>query len=237
MVLYPTYPKQLILVRHAESLLNVVHAQSPSFFPTSEARAPFANMPDHKVDLSPKGVTQAIATGIALQKSGYAFSDVIDTGYKRTVQTLDHILDAYPEEERKLIKRQRDISLRERETGYSYCLSRPEADQHFPWMREYWKTFGPVFAKPVGGESLAGTIDRVRMAMMQIFLSTQEKNVLCCLHGRVISAIRYLLDDSSLDDLEEFIPSTNQSNCGVTVYDYSKDLGRLVLTSNNVVHW
>lgn len=239
MVVYPTYPKQLVLVRHGQSHLNVaLHAKSISFFASDEARKPFLGIPDHKIGLTEEGVRQSRYTGVALWEQGFRFSHIYDSGYERTVRTLDHILKAYPEHEKVRMIRQHDISLRERETGYSYCLAKPSVDKHFPWMDEYWKTFGPIFAKPMGGESIAGTIDRIRLALLGIFLATEKTNVLISLHGRVLTAIRYLLEDHSLADVEEkFLPSHSHFNCGVTVYDYSAEKRRLMLTSANEKYW
>ena len=40
--------------------------------------------------------------------------------------------------------------------------TKEEAEKSFPWLREYWETFGGFFARPPGGESLADV--RAKMA-------------------------------------------------------------------------
>jgi broad specificity phosphatase PhoE len=237
MIAYPAYPKQLVLVRHGQSLLNVIHAKSPSFFETREDKERFKDLPDHKVGLSALGHEQATKTGRALFQAGYRFTDVLDTGYERTVETLDHILEAYPDEEKEFMTRQHDLSLRERENGYSYSLIKKEMETHFPWMQEYWKTVGPVLARPIGGESIADVITRVQLGLGHIFQATEDKKVLIAMHGRVLASIRYLLEDWSLGDLEKYLQANDHKNCGVTVYNYAPDKKRLILKEYNTCYW
>lgn len=235
MIKFQTYPKQLVLVRHAESLLNVIQAKSPSFFVTAEERKPFIGFPDHKVGLTERGVVQAQKTGKGLFEGSFKFDAVYDSGYERTVRTLDHILEAYTPTEREKMQRFHDLSLREREGGYSYCMLKAEMDASFAWLQEYWQTLGPVLARPVGGESIADVITRVQVCLHHIFLANEGKNVLIVLHGRVLSAVRYVLEGWSLQELEDRLGG--HKNCGVTRYEYDPLKKHLELAEYNTCHW
>lgn len=231
-------PQQLVLVRHARSRLNIAKIKSPVFFVTAEDRQPFLEMPDHKVDVPEEFYFQPIETGRALKEHGYQFDTAYDTGYERTVKTLDLMLEQYPENERLAIRRKSCISLRERECGYGYAMTAVEMNEHFPWLQAYWKTVGPIFARPIGGESLADVIDRTSNCLPTLFQETAGERVLMSLHGRVIAAIRFLLEGWTCEEFETFLSAGNTpKNCGVTVYNYSSTEKRFLLQEYNTCHW
>ena len=59
--------------------------------------------------------------------------------------------------------------IRERDSGYAYDMTEEEAKKQFPWMEEYWKTFGGFFAVPPGGESYAQVAQRIYLFLDTIF--------------------------------------------------------------------
>ena len=60
------------------------------------------------------------------------------------------------------MKERRNFYIRERDPGYTYDMTEAEAGSAFPWLAEYWQTFGGFFSRPPGGESLADVAARVR---------------------------------------------------------------------------
>ncbi len=235
--MFKQYPKQLVLVRHGESILNVARANSPILFANQADRAPFMGVPDHKVELTALGREQARATGLGLRLAGFRFDHFYDSGYARTVETLDHILEQLLEKDLPAPKRIHSFLIRERESGYTYCMTRPEVEKTFPWLEEYWKTLGPVFARPIGGESIADVIERVRVFLEQVFTETNGERVLIVLHGRVLAAMRYLLENWTYDQLEEFMQSKGCVNCGVTVYNRNTETATLELAQYNTAYY
>jgi hypothetical protein len=39
-------------------------------------------------------------------------------------------------------------------------MTTAESESAFPWLQDYWNTYGPIFGRPPGGESLAGVAKR-----------------------------------------------------------------------------
>ena len=219
----------LTIVRHAESALNGIMANSPSFFSDSKTRDLFLNTPDHKVPITERGVTQATLTGKGLGKNEIKYCVAVHTGYTRTKQTLEQI---------KVFVRVEDVEenvdLRERENGHSYVMTKDELNENFPWNEQYWKTFGPVFARPIGGESLLDVRARVKPAIMELVASHKGENILLVTHGRVVSVIRSIFEKWSTDEFESFLKDSSQGpiNCGVTEYSFDEDLRPTLITYN-----
>ncbi len=224
-------------MRHGESLLNKAKAHSPVLFQTAADRAPFLDMPDHKVDLTPEGERQARVTGKALHKRGISVDMAYHSGYLRTKKTLDLALEAYPESERQRIQTRCSIFLREREAGFAYNVTAAESKEYFPWHEQYWQTHGPVFARPPGGESIADVIQRVNSFQKTMHEEAAGKDVLISLHGRVLAAMRFLYEDWSYEELEQFVHGGDHKNCGITIYEYSDEAKKMVLKEYNTCYW
>ena len=69
--------KQLVLIRHGESTWNLENR--------------FTGWMD--VDLTPKGVDQALAAGNALKQAGYEFDVAYTSVLRRSIRTLWHVQD------------------------------------------------------------------------------------------------------------------------------------------------
>jgi len=92
-------PSLLVLVRHGQSQRNVVKKQN-RFYLDDEARKSVKGVPDHLIELTDEGRRQAAATGTALRDTYGMFDYVVHSGYARTIQTTEEILNAYPPDER-----------------------------------------------------------------------------------------------------------------------------------------
>jgi hypothetical protein len=51
---------------------------------------------------------------------------------------VEHLLAAYPEEERKSMRVRHHLFLRERDAGWTYDMNTTEAETAFPWLHDYW---------------------------------------------------------------------------------------------------
>lgn len=190
-------PALLVVARHAESTRNVAKA-GQVFFPDPEARRGLEGEADHHAGLTEAGREQAHALGARLAAEFGTFDLVYHSGYRRTRETADLALDAMNQSPAPVVRE--SIFLRERDAGYAFNMTRAEADAAFPWLQEYWRTVGPFYARPPGGESLADVAGRV-----QLFLENGErelagKRVLLVTHAGVVRMIRFLLEGWAVDE-------------------------------------
>jgi broad specificity phosphatase PhoE len=229
-------PSLLVLVRHAESLRNQVK-RGKVYFVDDGARRDIKGIPDHKIPLTDIGLEQARQTGLAVRARFGCPDYVYHSGYLRTVQTTEGILAAYPEEERSAIKVRSNIFIRERDPGYTYGMTREEAERQFPFMQEYWQEFGGFMARPIGGESLAQVCERVYLFLNMLFRDRAGQRIFIVTHGGTIRCFRFLLERWDYDQAEHWPPGQSPKNCGLTVYEHDQPAGHLLLREYNTVYW
>jgi len=227
-------PALLVLVRHAESARNQVKKDAV-YFADDAARRVLRGQPDHEIPLTDDGHLQAEQTGHAIRERFGVFDHVYTSGYTRTIQTTDGILAAYPPDERERMPVDMNIFIRERDSGYAYDMTEAEAKSAFPWLEEYWQTFGGFMARPPGGESLADVVGRVHQFLDLLDRDRAGKRILVVTHGQALRCFRFVLEQWDYDRAERWPPGQAPANCGVTVYEESD--GRLDLAEYNTVHW
>jgi len=213
-------PELLVLVRHGESQRNVAKKDN-RYFPDDEARRYVKGIPDHKIALTENGKRQAVETGRALRERFGAFDYVYHSGYQRTIETCEGILQGYAEEERAKIKVRHNLFIRERDSGHAYDMTTAEAEAAFPWMAEYWQTVGSFFAYPPGGESQAQVCQRVYLFLNMLFRERGGQKVLTVIHGGTLRAFRYLLERLNYDEVTDLFRAEAAGNCSVTTYRYN----------------
>jgi len=226
-------PKQLVLVRHAESSRNV--AKPSVYFADEYARKHMAGIPDYKVPITEHGAKHAQKTGEYLQQNFGTFDYIYHSGYKRTKDTLDNILTAYSPAEQKNMTVRKDLFVRERDPGYAYDMTESEANTAFPWLQEYWDTYGGFFAYPVGGESIAKMTERVYQFIGMLFAQHANEKIMIVTHGGTIRAFRFLLEHWDYEHAITWPAGTEPKNCGMTIYDSDQSGKRMVLRQYNTV--
>lgn len=229
-------PNRLVLVRHAESARNEAKRGS-TYFADDAARLTVQGVPDHSNPLTSRGLMQAEQTGRIVREKFGTFDYVYHSGYQRTIQTVDQILAAYSPEERNKMKIRSNLFIRERDPGHTYDMTEQEAEAAFPWLRDYWQTFGGFFARPPGGESLADVVERVYIFLNMLFRDRAGQNVLIGMHGGTLRCFRYILERWDYEQALKWPPGESPANCGVTVYEYNQQLRRLELKTYNEVFW
>ncbi len=227
-------PSMIVLVRHAESQRNKAKKGSV-YFADDEARKPVEGIPDHLISLTEEGARQAIQTGIVLRERFGKFSYAYHSGYARTEETLNKILDAWPKRERKSIRVRSNLFIRERDPGYTYDMTRAEVDKAFPWFEKHFNEFGGFFARPVGGESLAQVVERVYLFINMLFRDRVGQRVLVVTHGGTLRCIRFLLEHWDYEKALKWPEGQSPANCGITVYSFDQNSGNLVLQEYNTV--
>lgn len=220
-------PSLLVLVRHGESLRNITPKRN-RFYLDDEARRPVKGMPDHKVPLTDKGWEQARAAGLVVRNTFGVFDDVIHSGYRRTIETTEGLLEAYTREERARMRVRHHLFIREREQGHVYDMTDAEAAAAFPWLQDYWQMFGPFFARPPGGESLAQVCERVYTFLQKMARTMAGRRVLLVSHGGTIWCFRYVLERWTYEEAEERFRTESIPNASIVSYRLDKTANRLV---------
>ena len=229
-------PALLVLVRHGQSQRNIVKKQN-RFYLDDESRKSVKGVPDHLIELTGEGLRQSALTGVALRETFGTFDYVVHSGYRRTVQTLDRILEAYPPDARARMTIRHHLFVRERDAGHAYDMTDAEAQAAFPWLNDYWTTSGPFFARPPGGESLADVCGRVYMFLQKLARTMGRRKVLVVTHGGTIWCFRYVLERWTYEEAERRFSTESNANCSVTAYRFNEASGRLELGDCARVFW
>lgn len=229
-------PARVVLVRHAESERNLAK-KGNRFFLDDEARKPVAGVADHRTALTARGRRQASLTGVALKRDFGPFDYAYHSGYRRTRETLEHLLAAYSEEARARIRVRHHLFLRERDTGYTFDMTTAEAESAFPWLQPYWDTYGPMFGRPPGGESFADVAKRVYLFLGMLFRDRGDRRTLVVTHGGTLWMFRMILERWTWEEAEDHFRSGSVPQCSVTDYAYDPAAGRLVLRALTRTFW
>ncbi len=229
-------PALLVLVRHAESARNEAKKGSV-YFADDAARRTIRGIPDHLVPTTTFGKQQSSQTGDALRRRFGVYDYVYSSGYARTDQTADGIMEAYTDEEQARMKRRTNLFIRERDPGHAYDMTEAEAEANFPWLREYWTTCGGFMARPPGGESLADVVNRVYTFLNMLFRDRAGQSVLVVTHGGTLRCFRYLLEHWNYQQAERWPEGQHPANCGVTVYTCGQGKDHLELLEYNTTYW
>jgi broad specificity phosphatase PhoE len=223
-------------VRHGQSQRNVAKPDNRLFL-DDEARQSVRGVPDHRIALTEEGRRQARETGTALRARYGRFDHVYHSGYRRTVETAEGILDAYPSSDREAMPVQHELFIRERDAGHAYEMTDAEAVAAFPWLQEYWQTHGPFFARPPGGESLAEVCERVHTFLDELARTHAGRRLLVVTHAGTLRCFRYVLEEWTYDQAEHRFAHELIPNCSVTSYEYDPARGRLAVRDEARVYW
>lgn len=226
-------PKQLILVRHAESARNV--AKESIYFADEYARRHVKGIPDYEIPITELGKKHAKETGKYLKEQFGTFDYIYHSGYKRTKDTMDAILESYSKEDKSKMTIHHNAFIRERDPGYTYDMTEAEATKAFPWLPEYWQTYGGFFAYPPGGESIAKMTERVYQFIGMLYDDHTNQKILVVTHGGTIRAFRFLLESWNYEQAITWPKGSEPKNCGITIYDYTEEAKHLELSEYNTV--
>lgn len=202
-------PGKLMLVRHGQSDWNLKNL--------------FTGWTD--VDLTEKGIQEAVDAGKLLAELDYDFDVAYTSVLKRAIRTLWIMLD---EMDRMWIPVIRDWRLNERHYGALQGLSKPETaakygdEQVHIWRRSYAtpppeltedderhpshdKRYAGISGLPAT-ESLATTLERVLPCWETLIASDLRggKSVLIAAHGNSLRALVKMLDNVSEDEITGF---------------------------------
>ncbi|MEJ2228191.1 MAG: histidine phosphatase family protein [Alphaproteobacteria bacterium] len=193
-------------------------------------------MSDVNNPLTEEGHRQSRLTGEALRERLGVPDCVYHSGYQRTIGTADSLLDAYSADERKRITIRQHFFLRERDTGYTFNMTTEESEQAFPWLQDYWQTYGSFYARPPGGESFADIAQRVYLFLQELFRRREGDTIFLVTHGGTMRCFRYVIEEWTHEHMDT---AELSRNCAVTAYQYNEDQSKrgLVLEMDNSVFW
>jgi broad specificity phosphatase PhoE len=229
-------PSLLVLIRHGESERNKAK-KGATYFADEYARKDVEGIPDHKIALTPEGWDQARKTGVKLAERFGAPDYLYHSGYRRTKETAEGILEAYGDDEMARIKVRSNHFIRERDSGFAYDMTTEEAEANFPYLKKYWETFGGFLARPPGGQSLADKTEEVYLFLNMLFRDRAGQKVFVVTHGGTLRCFRFLLEHWDYERATKWPPGQSPENCGVTVYEFDPHAGRLLPRDYNTVYW
>ncbi|MBN2537588.1 histidine phosphatase family protein [candidate division WOR-3 bacterium] len=201
----PLHPRNVILVRHGETDRNIVSRKN-GILKSEEYRELVRGVPDHRVALTALGKRQAIAVGRHIIHTwGFSHFDAwYDSGYRRTVETLDLVLKCFPAKEQAGAHRRSRLEIRERTPGYIFEMVPDDVQTYFPWWAEHRRLFGSVYSRPPGGESIAEAWQRVHTFLTSLRRRWPGKDVLVVNHGRVMMGFKYWMEKRPASEVDAF---------------------------------
>lgn len=223
------WPRELLLVRHAESAGNVASEAAEA---AGTAWIDIAER-DMDVALSACGEEQARAVGSWLASLGTGGPTVaLSSPYERAAQTAQLALASYAGAPRLVL----DERLREREFGVLDRLTKRGIVERYPEEAEARSRVGKFYYRPPGGESWCDVALRVRGAIEMITREYADERVFVVAHQVVILMFRYALEHLTERDVLAVDAQGELVNCSVTrfVADDGSSQMRLDLFNSSI---
>jgi broad specificity phosphatase PhoE len=200
--------RQLLLVRHGESMGNAAATQAE----LTGAETIEIGMRDADVPLTPTGEDQAAAIGSWL--AGLPASDrptrVWSSPYVRALTTARLAV----EESALPLQISVDERLRDRELGITDLLTRRGLEARLPFEAERRRWLGKFYYRPPGGESWADMVLRARSMLADIDLLADGQHVMIVCHDAMVLVIRYIceaLSEAEILEISQHNPVANAS--------------------------
>ncbi|WP_256796380.1 histidine phosphatase family protein [Terrabacter sp. Ter38] len=211
--------RELVLVRHGESVGNVADARARSL----GAGRLELDTRDPDTPLSDRGEDQAHVLARHLLDHPDAHPDVVLTSpYARAAMTARPVAAAIG------LEPVHDERLRERDLGAFDGLTGLGIRESHPEEAERRSRLGKFYYRPPGGESWTDVALRVRFLLLDLAHSHADKVVWVFTHQAVIMSFRLALEGLDERTLLELDRNEPLGNCSLTRYGRRPD-GSLVL--------
>ena len=225
------WPDALWLVRHGESAGNVAALAAEQ---SGAARIDIATR-DMDVPLSDRGERQAKALGtwIGDQPKDQRPTAVLASPYARACQTAEIAIAAAGLTDVEITV---DERLREREFGQLDRLTKAGIIERYPGEAERRSFLGKFYYRPIGGESWADVVLRLRSLVDTVSRTCAGERLLVVTHQVVVLMFRYILEDMREQEVLAIDKEVEVANCSLTTFEYDPSEGRggaLVLRSFN----
>lgn len=222
------WPKDLVLVRHAESEGNVL---------TVDNRATF-DIPTHKYGLTERGRQQAKITGEYLRATYGTFDVYYVSYYQRSRETMSIM---YPE-----ANLYEDPRLAEAQRGIYHFLTKAEMEVKYPEELARKDREGLYHYRPPGGENWPDIELRIHSFLGTLARDYERQRVLIVGHGHWLLLFQRLIEHFSIDEaVEMYLGKRIFANASVTHYQGTTKASikdglikqRLDLIQSNFVPW
>lgn len=223
-------PRRIILVRHGESVGNVL---------TMEERASFI-VPTHEYGLTERGRRQAEATAAWMRRYftppaavvDHAFSDIFVSYYRRSRETAEIM---FPKDT--LVE---DARLAEAHRGIYHVLPRDFIKEKFPEEIERKDREGLYHYRAPGGENWPDVELRVHSFLDMLHREYDDHEDLVIVgHAHWISLFRRVVERLTIEETLALYHEGLTPNCGVTWYTVERRgrRSRLELQEKDIVPW
>lgn len=216
-----SWPKKLVLVRHAESEGNVR---------TIEERVVF-DAPTWEYPLTKKGREQAEITGKYLHEQFEKFDIYYVSYYVRSKETMDIMFpQAHVYEDARLAEGQR---------GIWHSMKHADIEKQFPHEIIRKKREGLYHFRPLGGENWPDIEIRIHSFLGTLARDYGGKTVLIVVHGHWLLLFQKLIHHFSIEEALVRYEQGVFENASVTIYEGTTISGnpRLSLVHQNIVPW
>lgn len=216
-----SWPKLLVLVRHAESEGNVR---------TVEERAQY-EVSTHAYNLTEKGREQAKITGEYLRGKYGAFDVYYTSYYARAKETMKIM---YPD-----AKVCEDSRLAEGHRGIWHSMTYEQVLAQFPKEPERKELDGLYHYRPFGGENWPDIEGRIHSFRQTLRSDHEDETVVMVVHGHWLILFQKLIQHFSIEEAERRYKTNVFKNASVTVYEPKLIDGKskLALVEENLVPW
>lgn len=211
-----SWPRRLVLVRHAESEGNIL---------TADERAGFC-LATHAYPLTERGRKQATLTGQHLHKQFGKFDINYVSYYERSKETMRIM---YPD-----AKIYEDPRLAEAQRGIYHTMTSSEIELKFPEEIKRKIREGLYHYRPLGGENWPDVELRIHSFLGTLNRDYGGMNVLIVVHGNWLLLFQRLIHHFSIEEAVKRYQNHIFKNASVTTYDGKK---RLTLVNENIVPW
>lgn len=215
-------PKNLLLVRHGESVGNVANRKYVETGDESFFLENFSRLHESQYELTGQGIEQAKLAGNWLSKNWTKpFYRMIVSSNSRAMQTAAYLGLSGA---RWLI----DFNLRERENGLFNCMSPSEIKSKYAIEQTFHDT-QPFSYRPPQGESMSDVRMRIKMILVTLARECDGQDVIIVCHGHVIRAFRAELERMSPKKCNELLVTKEDwgrvPNCSIFHYTRESELG------------
>ncbi|MCH7758997.1 histidine phosphatase family protein [Patescibacteria group bacterium] len=216
-----SWPKLLILVRHAESVGNVTAVPAK------------LNLSAHQYPLTKKGIEQAKITGEYLRKNLKKFDVSFTSYYQRAIQTMELL---YPQ-----AQFTKDARLAEQQRGIWHTMTEKEIKKSYPQEIKRKQLEGLYHHRAWGGENWPDVELRIRSFLDDLKKFYHNKKVLLVVHGRWLVIFQSLITPLSIEEaiFKSRLEEAAFANSSITIYEEktSNKKSNLVLVEENIIPW
>jgi len=218
----PKYPKEIVLIRHAEMFGNVMDSDDAANHEIS----------NHNFGLTEVGVKQIKHTQSWLVKNyPDGFDAAFVSTFTRTKLTYEALRTGFSQFPNAI----QDSRLDEKHDGIIHSLTRQERMESFPWLEKVRKKEGWYHFRAPGGRNGPDVELSIYSFLQYLREFYSGKTCLVICHGNWLLLLMRILNNLSASQINEKKRIVKIPNCCVTTYQATRY--GLVLTNTGLVPW